>query len=206
MTTSLPEPVAIPAGRGTAVRLRTGDRLRVIDTHGGQCVDTWFFADDGSGEFMRLETCREGLASIFCAPGDVLVTDAYRPIVEVVADTSPGRHDTLCPACTEGMYVQAGRAPGHRNCTWNLQEALTSMGMTAPRIAPQPWNLFMLAPVDAQGGLEFVPPVSRAGDHVEVRALMDCVAVFSACPDDVFPTNGPAGPVGAHYRVFGAGA
>lgn len=205
MTAETLDTIAIPAGRGAATRLAAGDSLRVIDTHGGQCVDTWFFADDGSGEFMRLETCREGLASIFCAPGDVLVTDGYRPIVEVVEDTSPGRHDTLCPACCEGMYLQAGRPPGHRNCTANLQEALTSIAMAAPAIAPQPWNLFMLAPVDANGGLKFVPPQSRAGDFVQVKALMDCVAVFSACPDDVFPTNGAGGPVGAHFQVLPAG-
>jgi uncharacterized protein YcgI (DUF1989 family) len=32
--------------------------------------------------------------------------------------------------------------------------------------------------------------VSRPGDHVVLRALMDLVLVFSSCPMDIVPING----------------
>jgi uncharacterized protein YcgI (DUF1989 family) len=35
-----------------------------------------------------------------------------------------------------------------------------------------------------------------------MRAEMDCLMVFSACPDDVYPTNGGDGtPVDAHVEL-----
>ncbi len=61
----------------------------------------------------------------------------------------------------------------------------------------------MLAPVLDGGHIEFRRPESRPGDYVEVAAEIDCVVVFSACPDDVYPTNGGDGrAVDAHFTIF----
>ena len=34
------------------------------------------------------------------------------------------------------------------------------------------------------------PPVARPGSHVTLRLEMDAIIVFSACPQDMAPTNG----------------
>ena len=34
------------------------------------------------------------------------------------------------------------------------------------------------------------PPIAPAGSHVSLKAEMDLVIVFSACPQDMMPTNG----------------
>ena len=39
-------------------------------------------------------------------------------------------------------------------------------------------------------GLSISPPTARPGDTVTLRALMDLIVVFSACPMDIAPTNG----------------
>jgi uncharacterized protein len=54
---------------------------------------------------------------------------------------------------------------------------------------PQPINLFMNIPVDAEWRLGWEPAPTRAGDHVTLRAEMDCLVVVSACPQDIVPIN-----------------
>jgi uncharacterized protein YcgI (DUF1989 family) len=34
--------------------------------------------------------------------------------------------------------------------------------------------------------------VSRPNDYVELRAELDCIVAFSACPQDIVPINGIA--------------
>jgi uncharacterized protein YcgI (DUF1989 family) len=46
-------------------------------------------------------------------------------------------------------------------------------------------------------------PVSTPGTHVALRAEMDCVVAFSACPQDLLPINGLAmQPTEAHFEVL----
>jgi uncharacterized protein YcgI (DUF1989 family) len=187
--------LAVPAGEGRAVRLAAGARLSVVNIHGTQVVDTWAFPlapDRASPEFLSMEHCREVLKKIVFEPGDVLITNRYRPILTILADTSPGGHDTLIAACSDGMYTHVGRPPGHRNCSDNLRAALASHGMALP-FTPSPWNLFMIAAVIDGRAIDYRRPVSKPGDAVTVRAEMDCVLAVSACPDDVYPTNGGDG-------------
>ncbi|MEX2201287.1 MAG: urea carboxylase-associated family protein [Dongiaceae bacterium] len=192
--------IVVPAGEGRCRRLARGATLSVVNTHGTQVVDTWAFAVAGDAggipggvpEFMSMEHCREVLKRIVFEPGDILITNRYRPILTVLADTSPGGHDTLIAACSEAMYIQAGRPPGHRNCSDNLRDALAAEKVALP-FTPSPWNLFMIAAVIDGHAIDYRRPVSRPGDCVTVRAEMDCLVVVSACPDDVYPTNGGDG-------------
>jgi uncharacterized protein YcgI (DUF1989 family) len=44
--------------------------------------------------------------------------------------------------------------------------------------------------------------VSQPGSHVTLRAEMDLVIAFSACPQDNLPINGRARqPTEAHFRI-----
>ena len=193
--------ITVPAGQGLAVPLAQGQRLRVVNTPGTQVVDTWAFAHGDPWEFLSMEHCREVLQRIVFEPGDVLLTNRYRPILEIVADSSPGGHDTLIAACSRPMYARAGHGDDHANCADNLAHALEGHGHLLG-FTPQPWNLFMLAPVRDGRTIDYVRPTSQPGDAVELRALMDCLLAFSACPDDVYPTNGGDGtPRDVHVEV-----
>jgi hypothetical protein len=47
------------------------------------------------------------------------------------------------------------------------------------------------------------PPVSTPGSFVTLRAEMNCIAAFSACPQDMLPINGSAmRPTEAHFEVL----
>ena len=61
----------------------------------------------------------------------------------------------------------------------------------------------MNIPVASDGTVSFQAPVSRPGDSVTLRAEMDCVVAFSACPQDILPINGLVGePTEAHFQIL----
>jgi uncharacterized protein YcgI (DUF1989 family) len=194
--------LTIPARRGKAVRLKQGQHIRVINTHGQQVIDTWAFHSADLTECMSMEHTRVALGGIMVHVGDCLVTNRRRPILQLVEDTSPGVHDTLIAACDRYRYTLLGCPTYHDNCTDNLATALVELGLVAPE-TPCPWNLFMNIPVQANGSLSFEPPVCKAGDFVLLRAEMECVMAFSACPQDMVPINGVACiPTEAHVALL----
>lgn len=89
----------IPARRGKAAFVKRGERVRVVNTHGQQVVDTWAFVRHDLREFMSMEHTRPTLEKIRPEVGDSLYTTRRRPIINIVEDTSPGVHDTLMAAC-----------------------------------------------------------------------------------------------------------
>ena len=195
--------IEIPARRGKAARLARGQSVRVVNTTGQQVVDTWAFNAADLGEFMSMEHSRVAIGRIIPAIGDTLVTNRRRPILTLVEDTSGGVHDTLFAACDRWRYELLGCTGHHDNCTDNLAAALAELGLAAPT-TPAPLNLFMNIPVIDGNRVEVRPPVSIPGSHVALRAEMDCVVAFSACPQDMVPVNGLAmRPTHAHFAISG---
>ena len=199
------ELIAIPARRGRAVPLRLGERLRLVNTHGQQVIDTWAFAQADIGEFMSMEHSRTHLAKLFPTIGDTLLSNRRRPILSFVEDTSGGVHDTLIAACDRRRYELLGVSGHHDNCADNLVAALAELGLVPPEI-PAPLNMFMNIPVKADGSLTFEPSTAAPGSAVVLRAEIDLIVVFSCCPQDIVPINGLArSPREVHYEVLAAG-
>lgn len=182
-------PILIPARRGLAVRVARGQRLRVVNTFGSQVIDTWAFSADDMQEFMSMEHSRAAFRKLSPSTGDAFVTTQRRPILRLVEDSSPGVHDTLIAACDVHRYRLLGHVGHHDNCTENLRQALAELGLVSA-VVPCPLNLFMNIPVSEGVHLQWLAPVSRPGDHVDLLAELDCVVVFSACPMDIIPING----------------
>lgn len=193
----------VPARKGRAVKLRAGQSIEIVNTHGQQVVDFWCFSRADPREFLSMEHLRPVLGRISPREGDALVTNRRRPILHFVEDTSPGVHDTLIAACDEHRYRQLGCEGHHDNCTENLFDAMQEIGIQPPE-CPAPLNLWMNIPVDAEGGIAFEESPARPGDRVVLRAEMDCIAVMSACPQDMVPINGKdCTPRDVHFRVIG---
>jgi hypothetical protein len=183
------ESVTLAARTGKALRLGEGRQIRIVNTHGRQVVDTWAFAAGDMAEFMSMEHSRVHMGRVNPVAGSVLLTNRRRPILTLVEDTSGGVHDTLLAACDVHRYRMLGAVGYHRNCTDNLAEALAGLGLTPPE-TPSPLNLFQNSSIKPGGELVIEPPVAPPGAHVTLRADMDLVIVFSACPQDMAPTNG----------------
>ena len=193
----------IPATRGKAVRLVSGQAVKVINTHGSQVVDTWAFCTEDLAHHMSMEHTRVENGRLMPASGQTLFTNKREPILVLEEDTSPGIHDTLMAACDRWRYEHLGCTHYHRNCADNMIEAMAEIGLAASHV-PQPLNLFMNIPVNPDLSLTQGEPVSRPGDYVVLRATRDCFVVFSACPQDITPINGAGRkPTEAHIQLEG---
>jgi uncharacterized protein len=183
----------LTARTGTAIPLAIRERLRVINTTGGQVVDTWALSAADPSEHMSMQHTRAILTKLVPAAGDSLYSNRRRALLEIAEDTSPGVHDTLIAACDPERYEQLGAPPGHASCADNFQNAIAAHGITYQAV-PSPLNLFMNIPWSAEGALEFAPSPARRGDYVTLAALADVLVVLSACPQDIVVINsqGPA--------------
>lgn len=183
------ERVSVPAGQGRAVRVAAGARVRVVDPHGGQVGDLFAFNAADPSEHHSAGHTRAHTNRLFPAVGERFVTNRRRPILTLLADDSPGRHDMLIPACDPARYAQLG-VPGHASCATNLRAALGELGLAsvAPE-PPQPINVFMDIPVAPDGSLRWLPAPTSPGDAITFRAELDCVLVLCACPQDLAGIN-----------------
>jgi len=193
----------IPARCGKAAIVVAGQKVKVINTHGEQVVDTWAFVRHDLSEFMSMEHTRATLVKLTPTVSDHFYTNRRRPILTLVEDTSPGIHDTLLAACDSYRYGLLGCTEYHDNCTDNLAAAMGALDLRVPE-TPSPLNLFMNIPWAEDGSLRFEPPMTKPGDYVVLEARLDLVIAFSACPQDILPVNGRAGtPTEAHFEVLG---
>jgi len=190
----------VPARQGRAVKIGRGQALQVINTFGTQVVDFWAFDARDLGTYLSMEHTRASLSRLTPRAGDILVDNWREPMLAFEADTSPGVHDTVIAPCDRARYVKLGCAEDHASCADNLRKALKSLDLSVP-VCPASFNLWMNIPVLPSGDLEWRETVSKPGDSVTFRALIDCVMVMSACPQDIIRIN--AGhPVSAHYAVL----
>lgn len=192
----------IPARQAVSFEITCGQSVKVINTYGSQVVDTWAFNRADEAEFMSMEHSRVHMGRSTAIAGSILVTNHRRAALSIVEDTSGGTHDTLMAACDRYRYALLGYEGVHDNCTDNLHKALKQLGMS-DTVMPCPLNLFQNSAISSDGRLEIAAPVSKPDSFVTLRAEMDLIIVFSACPQDMALTNGPdMTPRDAHYEIL----
>jgi uncharacterized protein YcgI (DUF1989 family) len=183
--------ILVPARHGKAVRLASGQAVKVINTHGTQVVDCWAWNAYDLNEHMSMEASRVWTQRLNPRVGDTFITVLRQPILTVVEDTSPGVHDTIMAACCRHRYTLLGVREYHRNCRDNMFEAMQALGVTVPAPILASFNIFMNIAVQPDGiSLDTRPTVTKAGDFITLRAEMDCYVAFSACPQDIVQIQG----------------
>lgn len=184
-----PQPVVIPARRGVAFPVAKGQKLKIINTHGSQVLDTWAFNAENLYDYMSMEHTRAINNRLFPAIGQKFVSCDFLPMLTVLEDSSPGVHDTLMCCCSLKSYQRLNHPGYHDNCRDNYHAALSSVGKSLP-FTPGPLNLFMNFPLSNEGDIRRDPPVSKPGDYIVFGVEMDLLMVISACPQDIQPVNG----------------
>lgn len=179
----------LQASASIAVKVCKGEAISVINLHGNQVVDAWAVNLHDATECIALEHTRSLNSHIFVETGMAVVSNLRRPMLRLIEDTSPGRHDTLLCPCNAVIYQELGCTEYHRNCTDNFHLALAEQGMKCS-YTPASLNLFMNVPLGEDGSVQRTPPRSKAGDYVTLLAEMDVMVVLSACPQDITPING----------------
>jgi uncharacterized protein YcgI (DUF1989 family) len=176
------------AGEGRAYPLKAGQRLRVINTNGGQVVDMWAVLPSRD-EHLSMAHTRIHMSRLVPRVGDALWSNHRRKLLHLVEDTSPGVHDMLLAACDDARYRLLGHRSYHRNCSDNFRQALRTLGIRREKV-PDPLNLFQNTPWHVDGELGYEASRASAGDYVTLEAAVDLVVVLSACPMDLNPING----------------
>ncbi len=180
--------VEIPPRSGVAFPLKSGQVLKVIDPQGTQVSDLLAFAADDVREVISNGRTFDYEETIALTTGNTLWSNRSNPMLEIVED-SVGRHDFLLTPCSEATFRHFyPEHPVHRGCFGNLAEALAPYGIEADAI-PVAFNVFMNVPVDGKTGkLEVLPPTSRPGDFIRLRAQRDLVIGLTAC--SAYASNG----------------
>ena len=193
-----PDVTVIPERSGTAFRLPKGATLTVIDPRGEQVADLLAYNADDVGEVISSGRTLDYAETIRLTTGDKLYSNRSRPMLTIVAD-DVGRHDFLLTPCSIDTFLHFyPDLPPHRGCFGNLAEALEPYGIGPDQI-PVAFNCFMNVPVDGDSGkLKVLPPTSKAGDRIVLRAEMDLIIGLTACsaPDS---NGGSFKPI--HYKI-----
>ena len=179
--------VVVAPGEPWSSVLRKGEILRIIDMEGQQAVDfICFNALDTKETYDNTVTVRLA-ARPFLRKGDVLYSNLANPMFTMVEDTI-GNHDTMCGCCSAEINYLRYKVKDTPSCRANFLRELAKYGLDSRSLVPN-INLFMNIPIDANGELQIRAPLSRPGDHVDLAAEMDCLAVISNCPQILNPAN-----------------
>jgi urea carboxylase-associated protein 1 len=187
----LPENAAVfkevvPAGSHWSRVINRGETLRLTDSKGQQAVDFLCYnAADPEERYHAPNTIKKA-GHILLTTGDVLYSDRANPLLTITADTFGG-HDTIggCCSAPSNRMLYGIANPG---CRENFLAALKPHRLGWRDIVPNV-NWFMTVPVGAAGDAAIALGHSRPGDHVDLRAEMDVLAVISNCPQVLNPCN-----------------
>ena len=194
--------VRIPPQSGRAFTLAKGDVLRVSDPFGEQVSDLFAFGKDDAGCALSSGRSIDYAGKVWLTTGDVLYANDSRRMFTIVADTV-GRHDFLLTPCSQEMFEILYRHEGHHpSCFENLYTAFAPFGIAPSRITTT-FNIFMNVTVAADGVVAVLPPLSKAGDFIELRAEMDLVCALTSCSAEQ-SNNGTFKPI--DYRIVRAGS
>jgi urea carboxylase-associated protein 1 len=162
--------------------VRKGEILRLIDVEGQQVGDLVAFNLDRVEEKFSPPNTANLNRTIRLTTGHILYSDEASPMLRIVKDTV-GLHDVLAGACSKFTnQVRYGIEDGP-NCRDNFASAVERYGIGWKDV-PYAFNIFMNVPVndDGDGAMSIKEPISKAGDHIDLQAEMDCLVAISNCP------------------------
>ncbi|MEC9433455.1 MAG: urea carboxylase-associated family protein [Pseudomonadota bacterium] len=188
MTRKLISERILEPGTGKGIELLRGQVLRIEQVEGNQCVDFNAFNLHDYKEFMHCGRTRT-VHGFRPTAGHFLWSAPPREnaMLYFLADTV-GRNDVLFPRCSAFLYESAYGFHDHTNCHDIQAEAQREYGLT-PDDVHDSFNFFMWTEVQQDGTVAITRQNSRPGDHVELLALMDVLAVPNVCGADVMRTS-----------------
>ena len=126
----------VPPQSGRAIDVRESELVRVIDVEGQQVGDLWVIDANDHDRWLSTSHTRDRLERLFPRVGEQFTDQFGKPILEFVADGSPGKHDMLFPPCNRWLYEREGLLD-HPNCLDNFVAAAASVGVFLP-VVPRP--------------------------------------------------------------------
>jgi len=164
---------------GKALPVYKGEILRISQIAGGQCVDFNCFNLNDYKEYMSVGHMRR--ESFRVAPGRFIWSNPprYRPMMKILAMSPTCVTDTLAARCSAVLFEVHYGIDDHPNCQDTLAESIGEYGLT-PDDVHDSLNLWMNTEVD-HIGYYTVWNSGKAGDHIDMLAVMDVLAVPAIC-------------------------
>ena len=161
--------------------LNKGDELRITDLKGEQVSDLICFNAQDKEEYLSSGRTIDYAETIFLTTGDPFYSNRSNIMFDITEDTV-GRHDFLLTPCSADTFrIIYNHEHPHRGCHGNLTAVLAPFGIKADSI-PVCFNIFMNVAVNGDTGkIEVLPPKSKPGDHISIRAHMDLIVGITAC-------------------------
>jgi uncharacterized protein len=163
-----------------AFAVKCGQRVKIIDTEGGQPGDFVAFKAEDFGEFFSQSRTRVENQRYKITTGHKLWTNVVPANImfEVVADMA-GNHDLLYTPCSRDVLVKRFGV-SRDGCLENLARALSDFSISQVNI-PDPLNLFFNVDAAPEGNIAIASHQSQAGDFIELGVRMNCIVAISAC-------------------------
>ena len=182
------EDTIVPAGHPWSRRLAKGDVLRLVDLEGQQAIDFLCYNADDPEERYHAPNTIKIQGQLYLEKGASLWSVRARRMMTIIEDTCGG-HDTIFGCCSFALDEVRYGQTNPRCCQQNFEEELTRHGLGPRDVVPNV-NFFMRVPVADNGQIAIVDGISKPGDHVDLRAEMDILAVLSNCPEALNPATG----------------
>ena len=175
-------------GTGKAIELLRGQILRIEQITGGQCVDFNCFNLRDYKESLHTGRTRT-LHGLHPTQGHFMWSAPPRErAMAYILQDSANCNDVMFPRCSANLYESVYGLPVHTNCHDIQAEAQREYGLT-PDDVHDSFNLFMRTGVRPDGQMFIERQSSRPGDHIDLLALIDLLAVPTVCGADIMRTS-----------------
>ena len=175
----------VEACSGKKIELKKDQLITIIDIEGSQVVDFFAETSENPDEFLSTGVTIDCNESLKLKIGDIIYTNLYKPMFEILADDVK-EHDLLHPCCRPEMYdFFYHNGKDHSNCLDNI-----NMNLKNKRAIIQPVNFFMYTKINTDGSIMVKKPLSKAGDRVVLKALMNVSLGIAACSVSESDCNG----------------
>ena len=160
--------------------MQKGQVVRIVDVEGEQVSDLVCFSQSDRQEVLSSGHTTDYNGVLFLSSGDVLYSNRSNPMLTII-DDRVGKHMMLYAPCSQEMFQRSyGISEDHPNCLDNFVTNLERYGVRSSQI-PIPLNIFMNIDISDDGKIEILPPLSKAGDTIDLRAEMDLIVGVTAC-------------------------
>lgn len=165
---------------GVAFEIKKGQILQVTDPQGEQVSDMVLFNKQDKREVISSGKTLDFENTIFITKGHFLWSNRSNKMMEILEDTN-GRNDFLLAPCSKETFeIIYDNFEYHPSCFENLYTNLADFDIEKDAI-PTAFNIFMNVAVAKDGTLKVLPPTSKSGDYVLMRAMMDMIVGLTAC-------------------------
>jgi uncharacterized protein YcgI (DUF1989 family) len=178
----------VPAKEGRGVRVGRGQLLDIIDVEGHQVGDLVAWCVDDPTEYMSPTHTVSCNASIRLRTGSDVFTNRRNPLFSIVRDDVE-RHDIIVPCCDHERYARDYGLEDHPHCLGNLEQGRELLGVDFDIQGEMAWNVFMHNRVTDELAVVTDRAAHEAGATITLKAHRDCIAILSACPQDLTPCN-----------------